>query len=515
MKNDDFFNFLENTKFQITKYSIESNLLKNIRFCLRNIYSVLLDTEEVNSITAIFRLELLKLQSSPFSPSLETFESFALSDFERNSKKWGSDFSANCVQLEKSINAFNQNISPLLAKLLEVVTKEVETYALNQLRIWCYKRDQQLYIDAFSELNLQLTEKNFISSLAEYKRSDLFEILIRIGPLRSQGWSKTPLSILSAPKYKKLLRFCWSHTSDEETFGLEPVTGAPDFLNYFTTNEELSIKNVQFENVTNYEITFEDQDDFKFLVDRPITNNQTCSSSVLIEFPGQKGVLLTLGSHQLIFNQRKIFKEKPAKEIEQGDFLVLNNIQADLGSSNIFNQRYKFSSIWKKALQDKYINSPDELMENLKKSGVYLLDLHGAIKRWIQPDNEVISAPQNKKHFELLFNNIFNVNPAPLKWQKAWHEIMHSRVNAIQEGRIEHSILNEQVLQELEKRKEELHEKCLKGDFFNELITSEAGIFGTISFYPVITVSSGFQTPKDKLEHINSISDLEPYRSEL
>ncbi len=518
MKATDFFGFLENSKFEMSIFSIEYNLIKTIRFLLRSIYSMLIEAESNESITSAFRLELLRLQSSLLPPSVELLKECDLSSFERNKARLGNDFANSCNLLDKTIRAFSDNESPFIKKLLEVVLLELQNNcSLAELKIWCHKREQQTYIDLFYSENIYLTDKNFISSLAEYRKSDLFKTLIRLGPLRTNGWSKTPSAIITAPRYKKLIRLLWSHSLDEEFFGVEPVIGSPNFMDRFKRSEHKSVESIQLDSINNFNsISYTvDDDDFKFLGDRPparLQNNCTC---ILIEFPENIGVLLALGSNQLIFDDKRVFSYKNAKNIQSGDYLLFNDIKADFGSNNLTTKRYKLAALWKDILKEKYHQDSQRLINKLKISGINLHNLDNAIKRWMQIDNEVISAPKSKLHFELLLKEILIGSNIEIKWQQAWADIHGSRVNAILSGRIEHSIVNDQLLEELKKNKQSIFEKCIHGDFFREKLNQKSGLSGAISFFPVIDISTGFKAPQEKLENRRPISELELYRIDI
>ena len=233
---------------------------------------------------------------------------------------------------------------------------------------------------------------------------------------------------------------------------------------------------------------------------------------MLIEFPSDKGALLTLGSDQLILDDKKNFSYKDAKFIESGDYILFYDIHADFGSTSVAAKRYKFAHEWKKVLKEKYCEDPNRFVKSLTLVGINLRNLDNALRRWMQTDSEVISAPQSQLHFELLIKKINSLNQAQVPWKDAWAEVQRSRVNAIQEGRIEHHIVNDQLLNELGKMKQQIIEKTLQGTFFTESLSQINGLTGAIRFYPVVDVSRGFRAPQEKLEHINPISQLEPYR---
>lgn len=514
MNNTDLFDFLENSKFEAIVHSIKYDLIRQIRFLLRSIYSVLLDTDSNELITSSLRLELLKLQSSPVPPSVNLLKECNLTSFETNKNRYGIDFANDCKLLDESMRFFNKNKSPLVRELLKAVSIELQNNCkLEELKIWCHKNEQEAYVDLFNQENIFLSEENFITSLAEYRKTDFFKILIRLGPLRLQGWSKTPSVIITAPRYEKLIQFLWSHSSNEETFGFEPVLGTSSFFEKFEwtelKHEELS--KFASSNKLNA-IEYTEIDDFKFLVDKPLTKTRDNSPCVLIEFPFDKGVLLTLGSDQLIFDDKKNFSYKDAKCIQPGDYLLFDHIHADFGSNSMSTKRYKLASEWKKVLKEKYREGPEKLVKSLTLCGIKLCNLDQALLRWMQTDNEVISAPQSQLHFELLINELNRLSQDQVPWKDAWAEIQRSRVNAIQDGRIESNIVNDQLLNELNKAKQTIIVKSFQGEFFTESLSQNNGLTGSIDFYPVVDVAGGFRAPHEHLKDIKPISQLELFR---
>lgn len=517
MNTSDFFSFLEQNKTEIVTYRIECDLVKVIRSYLRSIYLEISEVEDANLAAALLRLELLKLQSSPLIPPPELLTSCGLDDSERNKRVWGTTIANVCDQLGKAIRALDRNGSPLSAKMVDVVSVEIKTHGLEQIKIWCHRKEQESFIDLFHAKDIYLTDQNFICSLDDYRKSDIFRVLVRLGPLRTQGWSKTPSVILNAPRYHKLLRFVWSHSLDDEDFGVEPVMGTSNYLKISEQQEYKIVENIQIDGVQTGN-TVEEVDDFKFLGERPQVRLQNSCSCVLVEFSGGKGVLLPPGSHQLIFDQKRdtdCLNYRHAQMIEPGNFLLMHNVEADLGRNGLTGKTSKFTSIWKQKLQESYCNNPSLLMERMRSSGINLQNLESATKRWIQSDGEVICAPQSREHFRIMIEKVLAGLSEQIPWQQAWREVQDSRVQAIQHGRIEHAIVNDQLVALLKRYINTIRENCSRGDFFRENIDPASGLSGAISFFPVHDVSTGFKAPQDRLEDIKPVVELELFRMDI
>ena len=236
MNSTELINHIESltcsSSLNMQTYSIDSNIANIIRRCIRNIYSRLFESDEENNTAAYLRLELLKLQTSPNIPSVEILSDCGLDDEVKTKRVWGQDVANFCIMLGRAIQTLNEYGSPLLEKLVEVVAEEIENNGLDKVKIWCHRKEVKIYIELFSNYNINLTDDNFISSLAEYRKTELFEVLIRLGPLRSQGWSKTPRVILSSPRYSRLIQFMWEGVSNEKDFGFDPVVADKNFIDF-------------------------------------------------------------------------------------------------------------------------------------------------------------------------------------------------------------------------------------------------------------------------------------------
>src|SRR5262249_44015943 len=66
----------------------------------------------------------------------------------------------------------------------------------------------------------------FLHSVRDYRLVDPFDILLKVGPLRSRGWGSCPDSLITAPRFRKFIQIVWSGCGDEEGFGYDPVVSA-------------------------------------------------------------------------------------------------------------------------------------------------------------------------------------------------------------------------------------------------------------------------------------------------
>src|SRR5690606_17542437 len=114
-------------------------------------------------------------------------------------------------------------------------------------------------------------------------------------------------------------------------------------------------------------------------------------------------------------------------------------------------------NVWKTRLNSEYSNDPEGLVERLWDAGLELLGLHSCIRHWCKTATTVIHAPQQKRHFEILISVLgigFGAHEERWArraawWQYAWDEIRCARGEAIQTGRQEQQIVDQQLLEAL------------------------------------------------------------------
>ena len=503
------------SQFTIETLRVDSNLVRLIRRYIRDVYSELYDAESDNSSASNLRLELFKLQSSPAIPSPSILVNCDLNDKERTKNRWGSDVANFSVQLERAIRLLNKTGSPLLSEVVAAASLEIKKFSVEQIKFWCHRNEREVFIELFEGNNIEISDKNFICSLSEYRETELFEVLIRIGPLRSQGWSKTPKVIVSAPRYKKLLQFVWDSTPNESEFFNDPVFFGADYSSIFTQQEKTVEVYVELDDITDTDIG-EAVDDFVFISSRPI-NIKRDADCILIEFSEERGVLLAPRSRQFLFTREinnGAFIYTSAQAIESTGFLLLHDVEADLGGNKL-NYKGKLAQLWKQSLSEMLGSQYQFLMMKMKSSGIDLDDLDSAARRWALTDEEGIGGPQSRRHFQILIEQVLPNCLGKYKWRRAWEEIKDSRVKAIQDGKLENVLINEQLREALQLDIDVILNLSEDGNFFSHPVNPESGLTGVVKFYPIIGVSSGFKASNEKLGIISRISDLELFRNDI
>ena len=499
------------SELQYQSIKVQSNLVSLIRMYIRRIYSELHEADENHLWLDNLRLALLKLQTSPVLLTSQLLDHSGLGDNEKVKKVWGPDFLETYQSLSTAIILLNENESPLMIELTKSVSKSIEVYGIDQIRIWVHRNEAIDYLDGFHRRGIFLSEKNFIYSLPEYRKSNSFDVLYRIGPLRSEGWSKIPKAIISAPRYKKLIQVMWSGSFNESDFGMDPVISSVDYFDNFITIEKSSLYDVNVDFFYGSEYV-DDEDDLDFLAER-VLKRAGKTPCVLIEFPENKGVLVTPNSHQLILDRDdkdSLFSYKSANAIESENILLRYKVDAELGLSSSSVELGKLAPLWKSALKQMYKTNYSYLMHRMKEVGIDLLDCDRAAKEWFKVvEGEVIHGPQSKGHFKALIELVLPGCLGGAGWTQAWQEIQYSRGEAIQYGRIENATVNEELLSFL-KMKFDFENVLKMGGISMNL--SDGVLTGIVNFYLVVDMTTGFLAPDEVMGDINDIDIFDKYR---
>jgi hypothetical protein len=518
MTPSDLINFIEHNKFIATSLRVECNVVSLIRSRLRFIYSDLFDGDKDSSVAARLRLELFKLQSSPKQPSVEILSECSLEENKRVLRLFGDNIANACSELEELFQSIEGIQSPLLSALINTVENEMLTHDSSQIKIWCHKNEKVFFVHSFLVKGIALKDYNFIHSLSEYKRLRSFDCLVRIGPLRNFGWCKTPNIILTAPRYKKFVRFIWSGMADEPGYTSDILMGAKQRASLFIYQEHQVEANIEFKfsnkSVEALSIGETEIDDINFLMQRPLPVQKE-TTAVLVELSNEVGVLLRPGAKKLVFNGESegSIVIKPITELDTGQYLISHNIQTDLGNEQIELEKTTFAKLWKRRLKKEFDTDQKVLILKMLSAGIELKHLEGAVKRWIRMEGQVITGPQTREHFKLLIESVLAGCLDPQKWHRAWKEIQDSNVKAMQNGMLENELTNSQLISDLGPHLAEIRQKAGYQEEFELVLPDTVCLSGKIKFSQVLSVSVGFKCPNEKLNTFEHIAELEIYRN--
>lgn len=419
--------------------------------------------------------------------------------------------------------------SPLRAELAGVIrTLRADG---KRLKIFCHRRARE-HFDTLdlSQVSVSLDDASFLHSVRDYATADSFDALIKVGPLRSKGWGAVPDAVKSAPKFERLIQLVWSGCADDSRFGYDPVEppsllGTPDAPQ---TSETLGnqVAWEKRETKSGHDPGFSqyydaEQDEF-FSFAEP--NQQgTRRRAILLEILAGDGILYprtdVLSFDPKADDAASVGFRVPDESLLEGMFVIQSQLgEITFGETQA--QESGYCRIWKQRLREELQSSPDAFCLILRNKGLDLQNLRNRVEYWAQPPHAVIHAPQQRRYFQILIDALV-IDPVLTQstgrnsrpwWQRAWDEIRVTRGEAIQTGRQEHEIVEEQKLKLLRSLLPEIRKKSVGVEDFRLAIPPGGDLSGAFVFFKVLRIEDGFLAPETEIEFVRDLSTLEQWK---
>ena len=397
-------------------------------------------------------------------------------------------------------------------------------------KIFCHRRAKAHFESLMSDQALpSLPDHVFLHSSRDYRDTTPFQVILKVGPLRSAGWGSAPDALLSAPRFESLIQFVWNGCADEPGFGYDPAhlesegvspghsASPPQELKRWTRQTTTSGEQSRLASDTE-----EFLDEFKFI--ETVRNPHDARLATLVEVGDQKAMLFPRYAHVMSFDPNPasiepVDRRIPADSLEEGMFLIDSLLdEVDLGAVKA--DQGEYSRIWKDALRAAWQQDADGLLAKLRIEGLSLNGLGSAIIRWCRPPSTVIHAPQETKHFEVLLrvlNSSGKLWPAEETartqfWRLAWNEIRRSRGDAIQAGFQEHDFLEEEILTILRVQVGKIRELAKDVGSFDLDLSADQTVSGTLRFSRVRRIEEGFFAPESWLKNIAAVGEFDQWR---
>ncbi|NTV91805.1 MAG: hypothetical protein HGA72_00565 [Chlorobiaceae bacterium] len=450
-------------------------------------------------------------------------------------KRWGNEVALVFDAAVRITESMQQNESPMKRTLADEIEKLFREK--KRFRIFAH-RDS---VEHFTSLCNDLTEQHFLYGHGPYSVSDPFDVLLKVGPLRSVGWGKCPDALLTSPRFHILTQFVWSGSSDEDGFGLDPVTGKSvvDVLSNKTASTVTSVREAlnwslkttqTGDTASDSEHAFtdeSDEDDFSFLfrIQSRYADVHRERSAALVKFVNAHGILVSSREEVLVYDPEKneaggaIELVRPTGKHLDGCFFILPIIEtADFGEVHV--EKTKYSKIWKGCLAEvikDHQRNLSGLSQRLRMNNLCLLNLDSRLLEWSHPPSTVIPAPRKWEHFNALIAVLGeHYNKQELLdndfAKKAWIEIRHSRGNAINEGREESRAQKELEFDLLKKLMSEIKGADGHPDDFAVRVPPNNDLKGSYRFFRVESVELGLVVPDTALREIHAITEFDIWR---
>jgi len=319
----------------------------------------------------------------------------------------------------------------------------------------------------------------------------------------------------------------WRGCHDEAGFGYDPVAPTSMTPSDSAATERgdvlanmISWKTIPFSDRRTNDPLPEDE----FQLFSALNQARSGRAAILVGVDYGQGVLFAPRSEILSFDPAPSAAEpiqfrRPDETLMEGMFVIVPlGTDADLGGPET--RKGIYSRTWKASLAQVYGGNPDALVSSLRSGGIDLLNLHASIQRWSSSLDDILPAPGKPKHFEILIQ-VLGVNwdgtPAAQEestagWKLAWKEIRHARGEAIQIGRDEHELINEELVAILGTHLPDIRTESEKSDTYVLSIPSGRGVRGNLRFYKVRSVEEGFLAPETELGFVQELSLIEQWR---
>lgn len=454
---------------------------------------------------------------------------------ETFARHWGDDMGKlyrSALEASHALVAKDNPLCTVLAEQLRSLQKQGSDF-----RVFCHRTAVPLYMNLFSLPNdTKPPAKVFLHSCRDYRDSEPFDVLVKLGPLRSRGWGAAPDAILTAPRFTKLLQIVWSGCNDESEFGYDPVAAVgrseAELSSMPMRDNTTHALGIRWEprsyKVGEVEETLAtgmpDADDFQLFKDLMQEQGRDDRPAVLVQFDDEQGILYPPLSQVLCFDpmcpdEVCIGSRIPGETLAEDTYILRSILQESrLGEPQA--QHGRFSQIWKDCLRKQFHENPSELIRKLSAAGLQLLRLDLAIAHWLRAPTTVIHAPQQKRHFEILVR-ILGVDFAPVApaylrgralWEYAWNEICLSRGEAIHAGVLNHAQTEDQLRVILKGMLPKIRSLAQAGGSFSVALPRDSSLSGTVLFDRVRAIEEGFRVPVVELRQTHDLDEVEQWR---
>ena len=445
--------------------------------------------------------------------------------------RWGQDLRSNYEAALQAARELSQHENPLRDKLSSVI-RDLRTHN-RSFKIYCHKRARPHFDSLLrTQAEAPLGDTAFLHSVRDYREADLFDDLIKVGPLRSRGWGAAPDALVTAPRFSNLIQFVWLGCGDEPGFGYDPVSPPTESTTQPRTGDPATghVATGPIRWVSQISRTGEDpqadlanqvEDEFGLLAAPNHPGEKR--SAVLVQLDDEQGILFPPQSKVLSFDPDPTLTNQLGRRIPGAllaGMFVIRPLLRDVDLGGLQAEHGHYSCIWKERLIEERHKGAGDLVTRLLKEGLHLAYLYPAIAHWCELPTTVIHAPQRRQHFEILIRILgidFPKTDDPRRanapwWQYAWNEIRRSRGEAIAAGFQEQDIVEEQLLATLETMLPEIQRLAATSEGFLIQLPPDQSLQGAALFNKVTFVEDGFVAPQTELKIVRDLNTLDQWR---
>lgn len=442
-------------------------------------------------------------------------------------ENWGYEIWANYNRAVSIAYSLISKPNPLLVETLNCIKSlknDGRSFAIFYPKKWI-----PVLLESFKSAGIDPSSIKFISSVAEYRDSEFVDTIIKIGPMRTNGWSRTPDSLLTSPKCNTIIQIAWQKCPDESLHGNDPIVPVSrlqpgriqsKIVDWVITNEPIYADwetPIQPPTIEASAIVL--SDDLSTLS----VASKDFRSAVLLSLDADYGLLNAPAGKIIIYNTNQIIDTccgvRSAATVEPSSFIVIVGEYTTSDDSDKTTGLDNYSNIWKSTLQKENEAAPIAFIQKLEQNGLDLSELRSALRHWVRPTSTVIHAPQRREHFEIIcrvlgLTELVNHRGKEMPlWRAAWSEITISRGEAIQAGMESSEKLESIVLDGLRKFNHTINQEIGDSSKFNLHIPyGEEGGYLPIILHKVLEVESGYRAPGSELRKILQLDYIQQWQ---
>lgn len=505
-----------------------SELFSSLCFSLKKLSNALFDPDEdleYNKISIQLRIEIAKLRYLPWQGSLDFFEKINLKERERLKRQYGYEIVKLVDQADLLLNEWVSGSSILIQNFRKKFFESIDKFGIEHLRIACRTSDKSLFQKILSD-RVTLEDHHFITGIESYRATENFEILFRIGSFRIEGMQSVTPAILTAPRYRKLIRYCWDRAMDESDIARDPVAHDVDYLNLipsrtYSLNDGSCVTDPVYIDTTDL-----DQQLLSWRLGDATVKNETVNS-LCFTLPGNQAVFFRRGHSQLVWKIHQGTKNVcflNARELLIGDYWIDSEVEVDLGKTEIDPNDFPLTQVWKNALKECYRKQPSKCVSDMRLAGIALKDLHKAAKTWSEFSRYRVNTPLKVNDFQALIEQVLPSEiwaGVPLSgydnpiWEQAWSEVRNYRSQMIEDGQLSNQIVNEQLRVELSKALQAYSEVFSSiEESIPYTLPANTGLVGKVVLRKILSVKGRYSVPEEILSKVMDISHAEQFTAD-
>jgi len=529
----DMFHFLQSPRsYVIDMVEVISPTFSLLRRHVLSIVASFAETDEssVEDISQCLRATMSQLLTVPLPFGDTIIEALQLlGDPNSVAGRWGRDVNADLVSALGYARALRDAVNPLRDWLRTELEQLIHSGI--SFRILCHSRDEGSFRTILSDADSShLLGDIFIHTVAEYRQCVPFEVLVKVGPLRSRGWAKAPDAILTAPRFSRLIEGVWSGCGNEEGFGYDPIAPAriipfasdkpaPESETFSMSGTTWEVRRTRLFRDDLGSISDTDVDDLQVFTE--LGKSKDLNSAILVRIDREHCILYPPHSRVLSFDPASddaVAYRMAADGLIEGMWLVLAQVDEPV-SDDLRAGEGQYSHVWKQKLEQKYRQDPTGLCERLHFAGLNLLHLSSRIEHWCKPATTVIPAPQRMTHFEMLIDELgiesaSENNPVRVAhwWKRAWNEIRRSRGEAIQFGFQEQHAEDQELLIALTSIEPQIRDQTSLLSAFQLAVPSQLTRGPHFRLFRIELIEDGYQVPQHYMRMILELEVAEQWR---